>query len=349
MKKLYLLFILICINTNYIFSQSGTFDFESATTSGSPTVVTQTINDVTLTVSSNVNVNSWNFGGYGGTSVKVAYTELSCNQLVLTFSQSVNVASLRATEGDANSFIWRFTPNIGSAQEFYVPYDPGATISFGSSFLGITSITITKVTSGVRYFPVIDNVVIDGSLPVELTSFAANIIDENVILNWQTATEVNNYGFEVQRSEVGSQWEKIGFVEGHGNSNSIHEYSFFDNNVTGGAYLYRLKQIDTDGRYEYSKEIEVKIENVTEFSLSQNFPNPFNPTTKIKYSIPNSENVALKVYDMLGREVKTLVDGYKNAGTHEIDFDATELTSGLYFYKIVAGNYSGTRKMMLVR
>ncbi|MEW6509232.1 MAG: T9SS type A sorting domain-containing protein [Bacteroidota bacterium] len=122
-----------------------------------------------------------------------------------------------------------------------------------------------------------------------------------------------------------------------------------DKNVTSGNYSYRLKQIDTDGSYEYSKEIEVYITTPNEFSLEQNYPNPFNPTTKIKYTIPNSEKVLIKVYDVLGREAKTLLNEYKDGGTYEIEFDASNLTSGLYFYKIISGNKTETRKMMLVR
>lgn len=186
-------------------------------------------------------------------------------------------------------------------------------------------------------------------LPVELISFTANVSKEIVVLKWQTATEVNNYGFEIERKRINGNWNKIGFVEGSGNSNSPKSYSFIDKNVTSGKYSYRLKQIDTDGSYEYSNEIEVTIKTTDKFALKQNYPNPFNPSTKIEYSIPYSENVLIKVYDVLGREVKILLDEYKTSGTYEIEFDANELTSGLYFYKIISGNKTETRKMMLIR
>lgn len=189
----------------------------------------------------------------------------------------------------------------------------------------------------------------DGVLPVELTSFYSQIKGNAVTLNWNTTTEVKNYGFDIERKNKKGSWKKIGFVEGAGNSNSPKSYSFIDKNVTDGVYLYRLKQIDTDGSYEYSNEIDVTIKTTDKFALKQNYPNPFNPSTKIEYSIPYSENVLIKVYDVLGREVETLLNEYKNAGTYEIEFNATELTSGLYFYKIISGNKTETRKMMLVR
>ena len=127
---------------------------------------------------------------------------------------------------------------------------------------------------------------IDSPFPVELTTFTVSAKNNFVLLNWQTATEVNNYGFEIQKSEVSSQnseFETVGFVDGHGNSNSPKEYSFKDENVTAGTYKFRLKQIDNDGQFKYSKVVEVSLNQPAEFSLSQNYPNPFNPSTKIKF------------------------------------------------------------------
>lgn len=192
-------------------------------------------------------------------------------------------------------------------------------------------------------------IVEDWALPVELTSFYSQINGNTVVLKWNTATEVKNYGFEIERKPENGNWNRIGFVQGMGNSNSPKSYSFTDNDISSGIYLYRLKQIDTDGSYEYSDEIEITVNKPTEFSLLQNFPNPFNPTTKIKYSISSSAKITIKVFDVLGREIKTLLDEYKDTGTYEIEFDGSELTSGLYFYKIISGNKTETRKMMLVR
>jgi len=193
-------------------------------------------------------------------------------------------------------------------------------------------------------------------LPVELTNFSALAQSNTVNLTWETATEVNNYGFEIQRIVVGTthelslQWEKVGFVEGHGNSNSAKQYSYVDNSVRAGqSYSYRLKQIDFDGQFEYSSVVNVEVGVPMEFSLTQNYPNPFNPSTSIEYSVPSNEFVTLKVYDVLGNTVSTLVNENKEAGKYNVSFDASNLTSGIYFYSINAGGFTQVKKMMLVK
>ena len=175
-------------------------------------------------------------------------------------------------------------------------------------------------------------------------------MDSGVKLKWRTETEVSNYGFEILRSAQNDiAWSKLGFVEGHGNSNSPKDYSFTDNKVTGGKYSYRLKQIDTDGKFEYSKVVEVDLGSPTKFELSQNYPNPFNPTTTIKFSLPQSGNVKLIIYNLLGEQVAELFNGFKEAGVHTINFYASELNSGLYIYKLEANEFVQSRKMTLIK
>jgi len=197
-------------------------------------------------------------------------------------------------------------------------------------------------------------------LPVDLTSFSANINENRIILNWQTATEVNNYGFQVERKmeKSESEWEVVGFVEGHGNSNSPKDYTFTDDllNLSLGLNLnYRLKQVDFDGNYKYSNVVEVKLaENVKAYKLEQNYPNPFNPSTVIKYSIPTDvrgeiQEVRVTVYDILGNEVATLVNENKSAGNYEVKFNASNLVSGIYLYKLQSGSFIQTRKLMLLK
>jgi hypothetical protein len=189
-----------------------------------------------------------------------------------------------------------------------------------------------------------------GSLPVELNSFTAQNTGGKIELNWQTATEVNNFGFDVERSSsIQEVWEKIGFVQGHGNSNSPKEYSYTDNPTGGSVFKYRLKQIDIDGKYEYSLEVEVSLNVPTTFSVKQNFPNPFNPTTKIEFSIPSDNNVEIKVFNVLGMGVATLLNEHRQAGTNIVEFNASNLSSGIYFYKIVSGKYSEIKKMILLK
>ena len=187
-------------------------------------------------------------------------------------------------------------------------------------------------------------------LPVELTAFTASTLDNSVELNWETATEVNNYGFEIERKFDGAKWNNIGFVEGHGNSNSPKYYSYSDNKIkASGKYLYRLKQIDIDGSFEYSKEVEASIADPNEFELDQNYPNPFNPTTSIKFNIPFDSNVKLNVFNILGEEVAELLNENLSAGHYNIKFNASKLNSGIYFYKLETNKFTQMRKMILVK
>jgi len=190
----------------------------------------------------------------------------------------------------------------------------------------------------------------DDPLPVELKSFSAKIIAKSVNLEWTTATEVNNYGFEILRSTQDDKWDVLGFVEGHGNSNSPKEYNFIDSEVNpAGTYSYRLKQIDNDGSYEFSKTIEVSFDSPISLELSQNYPNPFNPSTTINFSLPQSGNVTLKIFNPLGEEVITLTDGYIEAGIYTFNFNGEGLPSGIYIYQLSTPEKTQTMKMILMK
>jgi hypothetical protein len=191
--------------------------------------------------------------------------------------------------------------------------------------------------------------VVGPGVPVELVSFSASVNGNNVKLSWITATELNNFGFEVQRARAGSNFENIGFVSGIGSTTDIHYYSYTDRNLMEGSYAYRLKQVDLDGSFEYSKVIEVELKTPIDFELSQNYPNPFNPVTTIKYSLPQSGNVKLNVYNLLGEQVAELVNGYKEAGVHTINFNAENLNSGLYIYKLESNGFVQSKKMTLIK
>ena len=189
-------------------------------------------------------------------------------------------------------------------------------------------------------------------VPVVIEYFSANLINNNIILKWRTATEVNNYGFEIQKSLLNGQsskFETIGFVDGHGNSNSPKEYTFVDTDKPGGTVQYRLKQIDIDGEFEYSDIVEVNNVFQKEFKLLQNYPNPFNPTTVIEYSIPKASHVSIKVFDILGKEVATLVNKNQENGSYKVQFNATKLSNGTYFYKIKSGDFTEIKKMLLLK
>jgi hypothetical protein len=235
--------------------------------------------------------------------------------------------------------------------------DGGTTYSdISGSDQNASSRAISVSVSSFSTFTVSDN---SNALPVELYSFAANSKSNEVELNWTTATEVKNYGFEVERirnEELGIRnWEKVGFVQGHGNSNSPNEYSFTDKPLGGSEFKYRLKQIDFDGKYEYSKEVEIDLGMPTKFSLEQNYPNPFNPSTVIRYTLPFESNVKLIVYNFIGEVVKELVNETVSSGYQEVRFEAGKLSSGIYFYILYTTsldgkqNYQSVKKMALIK
>lgn len=197
-------------------------------------------------------------------------------------------------------------------------------------------------------------------IPVQVDVFSSTVNGNNVVIKWSTVSEINNKGFEVERSRKGTpeQWEFLAFIEGNGTSNNYHQYIYTDKNLPAGSFLYRYKQINFDGSYSFSAILEVDIDAPKDFSLSQNYPNPFNPVTTIKFTIPTSpqtsilskgEVVTLRVYDMLGREVVTLMNEEKQPGTYEVQFDATGLSTGIYFYRLTTGNFIEMKKMVLLR
>lgn len=191
------------------------------------------------------------------------------------------------------------------------------------------------------------------ALPVELTSFSAQAKNDGVRLTWTTASEQNNAGFEVQRRienrETHSEaWQVLGFVRGHGTTSQAQSYSFLDRTASGKVQ-YRLKQIDFDGTFEHSNVIEIEVGMPKTFGLEQNYPNPFNPSTTIAYQLPVASDVSLKVYDVLGREVATLVNARQEAGRYQIPFNASNLASGIYLYRLQAGGFAQTMKMKILK
>ena len=247
-----------------------------------------------------------------------------------------------------SSFIYSQSSDliIEDGSEFYVVLNAQIeadfiTVNLGGSFIaedpsGIGSGTIIR-GEGVWV------------LPVELSSFTANINNNTVTLCWKTETEINNYGFDIERKTINSDWAKIGYIQGSGNSNAPKEYTYLDKSPIGGSkFEYRLKQIDNDGQFEYSDVIEVDVDP-TEFELYQNYPNPFNPSTKIRYQLPNESKVVIKIYNILGAEVMELVNEQKEAGTYEVEFNAANLSSGTYIYKLNADNFVENKKMILLK
>ncbi|MCK9410022.1 MAG: T9SS type A sorting domain-containing protein [Bacteroidetes bacterium] len=192
----------------------------------------------------------------------------------------------------------------------------------------------------------------DETLPVELTSFTAFVKGNSIELAWQTATEVNNHGFEIERRQSGAtDWNKIGFKQGQGTSNTKIDYLFVDNSAMAGKYSYRLKQIDRNGKFEYSKTVEATSAlSPSSVELSSNFPNPFNPSTSISFTLGATGKASLKVYDVLGKEVAIVTEGIYNVGElNTFNFNADGLTSGVYYYRLMSDAKVETRKMILMK
>lgn len=237
---------------------------------------------------------------------------------------------------------------------------PNIAWDFAGTYQTQVNINSTNLTVQANHINYLDN----SPLPVVLKSFSAKAEDNKVELNWATATELNNYGFEIERhspslsgypTQEVKNWERVGFVAGAGNSNSPVEYSFTDNSLNGcGDIQYRLKQVDINGKVKYYDAVKVTIARPKEFKLAQNSPNPFNPTTSIKFQLPENVRVSIKIYDMLGREVATLVNEDKQAGSYIVYWNGRDnqnqmVASGIYLYSLQAGNFVETRKMNFMK
>jgi hypothetical protein len=197
-------------------------------------------------------------------------------------------------------------------------------------------------------------------MPVEMMSFNFNIIEKNVLLKWSTASETNNSGFDVERAsskESGgppgsenSEFRKVGYVKGIGNSNTINNYTYVDAGLSTGKYKYRLKQTDYNGNFEYHKLNQtVEIGLPKKFALKQNYPNPFNPVTKISFELPEDDIINLSVYDLKGSKIKEIINGRKSAGYYETYFDGSTLSSGIYIVSLKTSNFSACSKMTLLK
>jgi hypothetical protein len=265
--------------------------------------------------------------------------------LYTSYNYNENNASLVLSQGPPWETFWGETPSLGDNP------NPEHYGDVEYAWLNYDSLVVFVLAGnnglGAYFAPGL-------SLPVELTSFTAENINDEVVLKWSTATETNNSGFEVERSKksnVKSQndWLKISFIGGKGTTTEKTDYVFRDKITLPGTYVYRLKQIDFDGTASYSYEVEVEITGPKEFALYQNYPNPFNPSTTIKFALPVESRVKINVYNTLGQLVETLVDKEMESGYHEVNFDASKLSSGIYLYQLQANDYISVKKMILLK
>ena len=241
----------------------------------------------------------------------------------------------------------------GTPEQVYKSTDGGST--WNSDFNGANNIALYRIKftqNGTGFICGSQGMILrntDYVLPVELTNFTAANSGGNVLLNWNSATETNNSGFNVERETGNSGWQKIAFVPGSGTSTQEHSYKYTDKNLNSGEYSYRLKQIDFDGKFDYSKTVKITIVSPGKFVLNQNYPNPFNPTTTISYSIPDESHVTITLFNCLGKEVSNLVDDNLQAGDHQLVVNGNKLTSGMYFVRMQTGKYSSTIKITLLK
>ena len=292
---------------------------------------------------------TWNALGAGVTG--------SVYTMTIVGGQLYAGGTITAAGGGAVSFIAKWTgsawASLGSSLDGHV-YSIVPSLEYqcflvGGVFTGYSTESIAK-----RIAKFTDS---DNPLPVELTSFSGSFFSGAVQLNWQTATEVDNYGFEIEKKDTYSDWKKLSLVEGHGTCNSPKYYSFVDESVTAGnTYSYRLKQIDGDGSFIYSHIINISTGAVSGYTLEQNFPNPVstgtlsgNSETVIRFELPVAGNIRLDVFNTSGEKVATMVEGFREAGVHSHRFNAKGLASGIYFYTLEAGGKRLTGKMMLLR
>jgi hypothetical protein len=306
------------------------------------------------TIGSNASSISW----ASGPQVPIAYTGLSRPGGVGFMNFFFVVGGERtggATGANDTAYVFNANTNLWIG-EIYVQPNPTSNLFAGTTAKAVNdTIKIFAVGGSLTGFPGEFNgaALTSFIIPVELTSFTASVIGNEVTLNWRTATEVNNYGFQVEKNS-GAGFVEVGFVPGAGTTSEPQLYTFTDAGLRAGEYYYRLKQMDYDGSFEYSNVVVAEVTTPSVFVLEQNYPNPFNPMTTIGFSLAADSRVSLKIFNALGQEVTSLVKGNMTQGFHEVVFDAAELNSGVYFYRLDATGIDGqtfsqVRKMLLTK
>ncbi len=294
------------------------------------------------------------FGINGVVSTSVTSTNDYLEDVFITAAGKIVLTGYSYTTPEA-TFVLRYNID-GTLDNTFA--DNGKELTYynnGSWGQGVTVQSDGKivVAGGINDSLIVFRYLEETPLPVELVSFTAASCQNSITLSWFTASEINNYGFEVERRVQSDEWTKIAFVQGHGNSNTPKSYSFTDNLAHALTpdltFHYRLKQLDTDGKYEYSNIVEIGVDAPAQFSLKQNFPNPFNPSTQISFELPQQSNTTLIVYNMLGQEVATLVNQKMEAGKYDVKFDGSKLSSGVYIYKLQSGSFVQTKEFVLLK
>jgi len=266
-----------------------------------------------------------------GVEYPSSFTVTTPGQYGLLFVNGDNPSTSGTKEGGVNGEMIIFTAKVGEIEYWLSPT--------GFWFSGINE-ELNLTSTGV--------------IPVELSSFIANVNNNSVSLFWTTESESNNFGFEIQRSNNNIDFSKIIFIHGHGTTTQPYSYKYTDVSLPAGKYFYRLKQIDTDGTSSLSQVLDVIIFNPSKYKLLQNYPNPFNPNTTIMFEIPENSDIRLNIYDLNGHLVRDLFNGYKAAGIHSCTWNGKDeagktVSNGIYLYRIKSGQFTQTRKMILAK
>ncbi len=304
---------------------------------------------------------------YGEHTGNTYNLEIHANKVATTPPYTNLVLQVALTESDIQ-YNWQGQTQVDFVERAMMPDQNGTALDFSSNENQVVNLSFTMdpswVTDNCELVAFIQNN--DGKeiqqgtkvkltelspVPVELTSFTSTTSKEGITLHWSTASETNNHGFEIERSYDGKTFSQIGFVQGVGTSTENHNYSYLDKvKYSGSQFIYyRLKQVDFNGRANYSDILNVKFDAPGVFQLSQNYPNPFNPTTKINYKVPDQSLVTIKLYNAIGQEVMTLVNEVKDPGSYEINLNASKLSSGIYIYRMTAKNFVSTRKLCILK
>jgi hypothetical protein len=327
--------------------------------------------------------NAWANGTAGnGDVASVTVTSVNGSGETSSLFVTLNTTGLTFTGSEFIQFV--YTNSVGSTRQTLTVHESATNTQIGS--VDITSILASYTTAGPFALPTsmsnqtsvtielrmtkgangqnttinVDDVVISGgALPIEMSSFTGIVLENTVQLDWATESETNNYGFFIERMEENeANYTELGFVAGAGTTLDPQVYSYSDEYVASGKYYYRLRQVDLNGDFVYSQPIQVVVNGVLAvgdnvgpvvFKLNQNYPNPFNPSTEIKYSVAKAGLVTLKVYNLIGQEVASLVNQEQAAGFHTVNFDASSLSSGMYIYRLTSGAETAVKNMLLVK
>jgi len=317
-----------------------------------------------------------------GDAASVSITVINANPSTSSLFVTLNTTGLTFTGGEFIQF--SYTNSVASTRQTLTVHESATNTQIGS--VNINTVVTTYTVAGPFFLPAsmgnqgsvtielrlnkgqngqntvisVDNFVISGgALPIQLSSFTGIALENTVRLDWATESETNNYGWYIERmAENEANYTELGFVAGAGTTLEPQVYSYSDENVATGKYYYRLRQVDLTGDVSYSQPIQVVVNGVLAvgdkggpvvFKLNQNYPNPFNPSTEIKYSVAKAGLVTLKVYNLIGQEVASLVNQEQTAGEHAVKFDASSLSSGIYLYRLSSGSETAVKSMMLVK